>query len=310
VSVRDRESALVSLVNARVSGEEVWLFRVGKDSEHPYRAARFENSTGQVVERGPVAIYREGTFLGEALSGRVEVSGTTFLPFAIDGRVRLDLSEQSTEEGIKLVRIINGYVLAEVKQVTRYTYDVSNGSGDEMTLWISRPKRTGWKIVGIDEKKLREQSGLYYVPMLLPKNGKSKLEVREETPTQRQVEASSDIGRRVLAIYVQNQNGDPKLREKLKASLASFDRISVIDEKIYSLQQQKDTYSTREAEVRANFTALGKYGRNSTLRAQLEQSIVELEKKLEALSRDIVTLTIEKQKLRDETNAALRLISL
>ncbi len=309
VTVRDRQSALVALVNARVPGEEAWLFRVGQDNEHPYRATRFDNQTGEVIERGPVAIYRDGTFLGEALSGRIEAGGSAFLPFALDGRVRLDLREQSSEEGVRLVKFVSGNLLAETKEVTRFTYEVSNASGEAMTLWVARQKRPGWSIVGVAAEKLREQSGLYYVPMALPKTGKTTLEVREETPAKKQVEAMSDVGRHVLALYVQNPDADPVLKEKLKGVLASFERMSAIDEKIASLNEQKGTLAEREGEVRSNLDALGSF-RNTPLRAQLEGSIADLEKKLNRLSNDIVTLTIERQKLRDETIVILKTLNL
>jgi hypothetical protein len=88
VSVPDRSSALVTLINKEVDGKDV-LYHIVEQSQDgiPYRAVRFRNTSGFVLEKGPIAIYKDGQFVGEALGGMVEKDATSFVPYAREGKV-------------------------------------------------------------------------------------------------------------------------------------------------------------------------------------------------------------------------------
>ena len=84
VCVPDRQSALVSILNARVKAEDVLLYNLERGGTSPYRAVRFTNETPYVMEKGPIAIYRDGTFVGEALTERVDPGMQAFIPYSLD----------------------------------------------------------------------------------------------------------------------------------------------------------------------------------------------------------------------------------
>src|SRR4029434_25691 len=112
VTIPDRSSTLVNIVNQRIAGEEVVYFRPelssGSSESHPYRAVKFQNATGFTLEKGPITVYSSGTFVGEGFVERMESGTTSFLTFAIDGQVLLDRHGGTREEALRLLRIENG----------------------------------------------------------------------------------------------------------------------------------------------------------------------------------------------------------
>src|SRR5262249_45133528 len=61
VSIRRGAAAMVSILNQRVPGRDVFLFRPdgnapGSD-RHPFRAVRLVNRSGYTLEPGPIAIF-------------------------------------------------------------------------------------------------------------------------------------------------------------------------------------------------------------------------------------------------------------
>lgn len=310
VSVRDQQSALVLLANKQVQSQDVWLFRVGQDDVHPYRAARLTVPPDVVLETGPVAMYRRGTFLGEALAGHVEAGATTFLPYAVDGRVRVDLEERNTEEEQRLVKIVRGTLTSEAKNVAHYKYTVSNGTDEATTLWISRPVRSDYKPTGPGADKLVQQSGTLYFPLAVTANGKTTVELREESPTTHYADVVSGEARDLLAATLRRQDLSPQLAALLTEVQKLVARLAAIQEESRSAQEQKHVYSQRQAEVRANLTTLGKTSASSDLRGTLERSLGDLEKQLDALSRKIVSLSIEAQEVRDTLAKKLDSVSL
>jgi hypothetical protein len=312
ITVDDRQSALVNIVNTKVPGEEVLLYRVGQDGASPYRAVRFTNDTGFVLESGPIAIYHQdaqgGTFLGEALGGRIEKTATTFVPYALDGRVRVTLDEAQNEKGMTLVKIVRGLITAESKRVTRYSYDVDNGSGEATTLWVRRPRRTGWKVVGADQ--MIEEGGAYFIPIALPAAGRTKVSVEEQSPVERSVDIWSDLGRQVIGLYLTNSSADPKVAGALKAALALRDRSGTLSAQMQTLTEQKSTLADRESEVRSNIQVLGKASKNADLKRKLEATLIGLETQLNDLTRKLVSMSMERGEVNDRLAVMMKNISL
>jgi hypothetical protein len=312
VTVGERQSALVNVVNTKVPGEDVLLFRVGQDASTPYRAVRFVNDTGLVLEAGPMAIYRSGeaggTFLGEALAQRIEKNASTFVPYALDGRVRVQLAEEQREEGVQLVRIARGVITCETKQVTHWKYDVDNGSGEAATLYVRRERRPGWKVVGQD--KLIEEGGAYFVPIKLAKTGRTKVEVEEETPVRRDVDIFNSLGRQVVALYLKNGSADPRIEAQLREVLALRDKIDQLDGQIQAAQEQRNALGERQAEVRENLKALGKISSNADLKKKLEATLSELENGLNEATRKEVAGSMERSQARDRLGVLVKGIEL
>ncbi|MEO6952833.1 MAG: DUF4139 domain-containing protein [Polyangia bacterium] len=312
ITVAERQSALVNVINAKVAGEDALLFRVGQDQVSPYRVVRFANDSGFVLESGPIAIYRSGegggTFLGEALAQRIEKGASTFLPYALDGRVRVQLSEEDREEGVQLLRIVHGVITCETKRVTRWKYDVDNGTGEATTMYVRRDRRPGWKVVG--QSKMVEEGGAYFVPIALPKSGRTKVEVEEQTPVRRDVDIWDDYGRQVIGLYLKGANVDPKVAPALKEILALRERVDRIEAQLATAEEQRQAQSERQGEVRENLKALGKSNANADLKRKLETTLGELETGLNDVTRRTVQLSIDRSEARDRLSVLIKNIDM
>ena len=184
VWVPDRQSALVSILNARVKAEDVLLYHVEAGGQTPYRAVRFTNDTGSVMERGPIAIYRDGTFVGEAIIDRVDPGLSAFVAYSMDPRIHVAIDDNYRESGVHLVKIIRGQVTAEVRTSATHSYVVDNQAPEAATLWVQRTRRPGWKLIAPKDGVLDER-GVYFVPLKLAAKSKTRLAIEEETPVRR-----------------------------------------------------------------------------------------------------------------------------
>jgi hypothetical protein len=312
VTVDERQSALVNLVSTKVEGRDVLLFRVGQDGVNPYRAVRFSNQTGFVLESGPMAIYRSdalgGSFLGEALVSRMEKNATMFVPYALDGRIRITLDEEQKDEGVTLLRLVRGVVSIETKRVTRFKYDVDNGSGEETTLYVRRERRPGWKLaVG---QKVLEEGGAYYLPIDLPKSGRIHVTVAEETPVRGEVDIFSEAASEAIRLYLSSTSTDRKIVPTLREALELRDKLGALDLKVAASEEQRSTLANRQAEVRENLRVLGKASQNADLKKKLEETLVELEQQLNEVTRSLVKLSIDRSTARDRLSVLVRGITL
>jgi len=309
VTIKDRQSALVSILNQKVPAEDVLLFRMDTSATNPYRAVRLSNTTGYVIEQGPVAIYRDGSFVGEAVGGQVEAGTSAFVPYALDGRVIVTLEDQVKDEAARLLRIVNGQLVAEVKQVALYKYTIHNQTGGPATLYVQRAHREGWKLVAPAEGVLIEKAN-YFAPVKLAAKGKTALEVREETPVRRWISVFSHEGRQVIALYLKDPSADPKITGALKEALELQEKVSRYEDELARLRREKEAYSDRQGQVRDNIKLLGKSVRNADLARKLTATLLELETKLNEVTRKIVARDMEVAELRDRLTVLLKSVTL
>jgi hypothetical protein len=141
VTVPDESATMVLLVSRKVPGESVFLFSpdggVPDSSAHPFRVVRFENATTGLLERGPIAVFGHGQFLGQGMLEPLPPKGKATVPFALDRSIAVTSERQSTEQGARLFRIEAGALYVERDSVTKTTYKVASGS-DETSRLIAR----------------------------------------------------------------------------------------------------------------------------------------------------------------------------
>lgn len=87
---------MVMLLSKAVPGESIYLFATDPgvpDSEtHPFRVARFTNRSGGLLERGPIAVFENGAFLGQGMVDQLPEAIVSKLKAAWDIRSVLVLA--------------------------------------------------------------------------------------------------------------------------------------------------------------------------------------------------------------------------
>lgn len=320
VTIRDRQSALVSILNKKVPAADVLLYRMDVAKENPYRAVRLTNTTGYIIEKGPVAIYKDGNFVGEAVGGQVEANTSTFIPYSVDSRIVISLDERNDQEGARLLKIYNGQIVCEVKQLAIHKYTVHNRSGEKATLYVQRRHRTGWKLTqpsadgGAGGRATKDgvlvEKEHYFVPIALAAKGKTEIEVKEETPVRRWVGLSSTLAKEAIALYLRDPAADPKISGPLKEALALQEQIGTLDRELERLNRAKQTYSDRQAQVRDNLKLLGKSIRNADLAQKLTTTLKQLENDLNNVTRQIVAKDMKRSELQDRLTVLIKSITL
>jgi hypothetical protein len=310
VYVPDRQSALVSILNARVKAEDVLLYNMERGGTSPYRAVRFTNETPYVMEKGPIAIYAGGTFVGEALTDRVDPGLSAFIPYSLDPRIHVSIDDSYKESGVSLVKILRGHVTVELKTLATHSYVVDNQAPEAGTLWVQRTRRPGWSLVAPKAGVLDER-GTYYVPLQLAPKSKLKVAIEEETPTRRVVEIYSDAARKAIGLFLGGPAAakDPRLSGALRDVLKIQERLGKMEEELSRLREEKEGYIEREEQVRENLRTLGKSARNEDLRKKLVATLAEMEGKLNDVNRKTVALNVERSELRDRLAVLIKQVS-
>ena len=103
LTIPDHSATMVLILSRQVSGEALYLFApdggVGDSSSHPFRVGRFTNATPGMLERGPIAVFEEGAFLGQGMLDPLPAGRTATVPFALERSIAVDVERKYEEPG-------------------------------------------------------------------------------------------------------------------------------------------------------------------------------------------------------------------
>ena len=281
-------------MNQRIAGEEVMYFRPELSHDlsemHPYRAVKFENATGSTLERGPITVYADGTFVGEGFVERMEQGSTSFLTFAIDGRVSLDQEGGMREEGWHLLRIQNGQIVTEAQQVQVTTYEVTSRREEPVRAYIKTLKTSGWTLKERPSGTVETPDSLI-VPLDVPARKSAKIEVAWMQPVNRTLAIDSANAGEVLQLYLAGGKAPPGLEKLIKQLLSIKAEIAEKQKEESRLATQHATLSRDLERVRDNINVLRRTQGNASLEHELAQKLGKLERDLGVLSGRRVALS-------------------
>ena len=313
VTVPDSSSTLVNIVNSRVPGGEVVLFRPELTSSyaasHPYRAVRFTNDSGFTLEKGPVAIYSKGTFVGEGFLERMEKGSTIFLTFSIDANVSMKRTREHTQEVLRMLKIARGKIESEMMSVDRQVFEITNRHEREVAAYVkTMPPSTSYKLRN-PPKDTVTTAGASYVPVTVAPGKSAKLTIEWVSPTRRWLAIDSSMATTVLKLFSSSGKIPAGLKPTIDKILAAKGRIAEIDGELGRISRQKSELSSDQDRVRANLDLLRKVKGNAALRARLTASLAKLEEQLSKLTSSYVKLDEEKARLEGTIRALIGEIS-
>lgn len=313
VTIPDRSSTLVNIVNQRIAGEEVVYFRPeladGLRDMHPYRAVKLENATGFTLEKGPITVYSNNTFVGEGFIERMERGATAFLTFAVDGQVLLDQQGGMREDALRLVRIHGGQLVSEAQLIQLSKYTVKNRRTEPVRAYIRSLKTPGWTLKSPPAGTV-ETPEASIVPVDVAAGASAELEVQWQQPVTRTVALDSSNATQLLQAYLGKGSAPPAVARVIEQLLALQSQLAEHRKEEARLHRQRSTLAGDVERVRENLNVLRRTRGNASLEAELAGKLATLERELGKLSGRLVQLSEASAELEAKIAALIKDVSL
>ncbi|HEX4475998.1 MAG TPA: hypothetical protein VH142_13025 [Polyangiaceae bacterium] len=315
VNVPDKSATMVLLLHESVPGSAVFLFApdpgVPDSSAHPFRVVRFTNATPGLLERGPIAVFEKGSFLGEGVLEPLPPKATATVPFALERGLAVDSEQRFDELGARVVKIEASQLYIERDQVHKTTYKVKNGGADAAHLLIKHPRTPGSHLFqpppGTEDNV---GTGTALIPVDVGSYGTAELVVDERSPFQQPSDWLSDIANVAVRAYL----ADPKSDAKVGASLTSA--FSIRD-KLRALYDERDKLTAEQAELerstresRASLKALEKNKKAADLVAKLTERLRQDGDRLDAITKRLIEVGLASNEQEVRFRDAIRDITL
>nr|PZN19387.1 MAG: hypothetical protein DIU78_21130 [Pseudomonadota bacterium] len=305
VTVPNDSATMVLLLSERIPGEAVLLFApdgaVSASARHPYRVARFKNSTRGLLERGPIAVFERGSFLGQGLVEPLPPKATATVPFALERGVAVTSHRRYDELGSRLHRVEAGQLFVERDHSTRTVYEIDNGDTQPAKLLVRHPRIPGTRLHD-PPKGTEDEAGSTsaLVPVKLAPSGKTELVIDERRPMQQHVDWLSPLADQAVQAYLSDPNADQEAAKRLREAFQIREVLKrAVDERT-KLEREQNELERLSDETRKSLRAIEKNTQAADLRQKLTARLADATQKLDRITKRLIEvgLTISEQEVR------------
>ncbi len=306
VTIERRRSAMLPILSAPIQARRVSIYNRGENAVHPMRGVELTNTSGLQLMPGPISVYDEGMYAGDAQIGHVSAGDERLLAYSVDLAVSAQ-SEQRTNRNVTKLRITRGVVEQTVKSVetTTYTFESSDTERERVVI-VEHARRPGWDLAREDHLSEKTEAP-YRFEIEIEPGGEGKLKIAQET-IQRQNVAMVGFDMKTLVRYQRDGKVSAAVIDAVRKAGELQALIHESELLITRLGQERTVIGADQKRIRENMARIDRtselYGRYmSKLNAQetrLEQiedelgkARTQLDQRREALSAFVGGLEVE-----------------
>ncbi|MCA9413654.1 MAG: hypothetical protein KC944_20730, partial [Candidatus Omnitrophica bacterium] len=285
VTLPRQRSAMIPIVNDPVDIERLSIFNASVDTSHPLNGARLKNTSGKHLLQGPLTVFDENTYAGDARIESIPLGQERLISYALDLDTQVQTEQKRDDETIQTLKIRRGALEITKKRVREKEYRIANQGDSERVVLIEHPITPGWELT--EPKEFEEKTDSLYrfeVPVAASKT--ETLKVGEENHILQTV-AILSIDPSQLSFYIRAVEISPKLREALQKVIDWKGEIVRLDREIESRRQRIQEITQEQERIRSNMT---------TIRDQTSSYYTRLLKKLDEQETELENLRIEIEK--------------
>ncbi len=288
VDLARRRSAMFPILNRAVKAEKVSIYNAAQLADHPMNGVWLHNDTGSGLPPGPVTVYDDGTYAGDALLDGLSPGDDRLLSYAVDLKVLVDASAKSDQQ-LTAVKVADGTLTETRLVVWTRAYRLKNGADTDRLIVLEHPFTSGRKLV--EPARYAEKTDRYYRFKVPLSAGEQKtFEVREQRVRRRRT-ALLDMPVRQMLYYAGNAEASPDLKKALER-LAEMKRgLEKMKRDRERLDERVQTITRDQERIRKNIQSVGpgsQLGKRYLEKlGEQEDRLDDIRKRMEALDRQI-----------------------
>jgi hypothetical protein len=315
VFVKRNNSSLIPILQGGTEGQIVSIYNHNVNKKNPMITYSFKNQTGLTLEEGPISIFINKIFSGEAMLPFLENGEQCRIPYAVDQSVDIKYTEDSRNENIHEIRVDND-VRKFYYTTYEFTYSLNNASDLPKQIIIEHPRYTYRELFKTQDPF---EATATFNRFMLKLDGKQKMEFKVK---ERQLNSSYDsipyvtndlVSEWVRLKLIKTEESE-YLKKRIKLQLESNNvqaSINTLAEKkrmIYDeqarLRENLKSIKDSKAELELRKKYIAKFDERET---ELEQNELETQKltdQIKMLNEQISNLAIEWIKLKNQQELA------
>ncbi|MFN7162547.1 MAG: hypothetical protein ACK4NB_05750, partial [Fimbriimonadales bacterium] len=285
---------MLPVLSRSVQASTVSLYNPANHPRHPFFGVKLVNTTDLTLMEGPVTVYLNGSYGGDAQLTTLEPNGERVLTFALDLGVEVVRDRDNIVGQTIAVKVVNGVLEQRTRLRRENEYRITNRDNQPRVLLLEQPVQPDWELV--EPRDAERTASFHRFRLELPPNQTRTLKVVEERAIQTTI-ALLQADDAALTMYIQDTRLDERLRQALQRILDSRRAIANLDAEIRRQETIIRAIADDQARIRENMKTLD---RNSELYREYVQKLTQQEREIEQARRAMQRLQEQKDRAQRE----------
>lgn len=325
VSVLRNRSALIPIIQSRMDGERVSIFRYAdpktevepdEDEEYeeetavrranprPMSGLMLKNTTAMTFEGGSMTVLDRDAYAGEALMERLRPKEQRLISFALDTGTLVRVEQKEDREPAKLIKAVGGVFQVHYFKTDKRVYCLANQTDRPRTLYIEHPVRKDWTLSQNYAKPDYTTARFYRFRVELGAFETKEVIVGENLGMMDKYELRS-LSPKDLEMLIARRVIDGPTRERLARLVDLRMKINDLDSSLVAIEADRKAIAKDQERFRENIESLAKTAEAKSLIARYIAKANEQETRLEEMEKERKAVNAEKEKLERELAVAI-----
>lgn len=281
VTLARQRSAMLPILNDPVRAERLSIYNRAVLATHPLNGVRLTNTTGKHLLQGPITVFAENSYAGDARIEDTPPGQSRLLSFGIDLPVTVNADKNKQEDAVQSARIVKGALELQRKLVFTQDYLMENKGDQPKKLVIEHPFRAGWKLVNTPPP-VETTETLYRFETNLPAKKTATFTVSEETVSMETIGILPiDFG--TLEIYSRTGKIPADVKAALAKAIAMKRGIGDTETQLRTRRAEIDRITKEQSRIRENLKTVAQ---NSDYSNRLLKKLNDQETQIEGLQKE------------------------
>ncbi len=301
VTVRRNQSAMLPFLQQPIDARKLLIYS-DRSSQNPRTAAELSNNTGKTLDGGPITVFDNNAYAGEALVETVKTNDKRLISYGVDLGTRVTTNIDSGNRRYLEFKATRGSVIAKMGVEETTTYTIKNIDNRAKTLVIEHPLRSGYKVLNQKPMETTSSNQRFSVA-LRPASGESFV-VKEDYLHDEYMSVSSMTPDAITAISA-NRTMSAAGKQQLERIAAQKRSIAEVDRAIRTAEQRIQSLSTDQDRLRQNISSLNSISGQQEVVQRYARDLAAREQQIVTLRDQSAEQRTRKSALESELNALL-----
>jgi hypothetical protein len=298
VDVPNNSATMVLLLARPVPGESIFLFApdggVPGSMAHPFRVVRFTNDGKGLLERGPIAVFENGAFLGQGMVDPLPPGATATVPFALERSLAVESASTSNEEGARIAAIEGGRLEINRDWVTHTKYTVKNGSDLDAKTLIKHARQWGTRLNNAPKgTEDNTGTGSALVPLEITKHASAVLDVDERKETRRQIDWLDALADDAVKAYLADPRADQAVVAQLRQAWEARGKLRTSLDERDKLNAERGQLDAQIDQLNSSLRAIEKNKLADELRKTLTTRLATASTRIDEITKRVIVLDMQ-----------------
>ncbi|MGE3466042.1 MAG: hypothetical protein AB7J13_03845 [Pyrinomonadaceae bacterium] len=314
ISVDRNQSALIPIIQTKMEGERVSIFRdqpteqsededetqaVRRANPRPMSGLLLKNITAMTFEGGSMTVLDRDAYAGEALMERLKPKEQRLISFALDLGTLVRIEKNEDREPAKLVKVVGGVFQVHFFKTDKTLYKLSNQTDRPKTVYIEHPVRKEWILSDNFAKPDYTTPRFYRFRVELKPFENREVTVGENLGMMDKYNLST-LSPKDMDLFVAGRIIDDATRAKMSKLIELRMQINQINTRLLANETETAEITKDQERFRENIEALAKTPDAKQLIVRYIAKANDQETRLEEINKDRQSMIAEKDRLERE----------